>query len=75
VQIAPFFDAGGGWNNDRHTPSPSEIYSLGTGLIWRPSALVSAHLYYGEPLTPVETHGNGGLQDAGVYFNVQVGFE
>jgi hemolysin activation/secretion protein len=75
VSLAPFFDAGGGWNNDRPTPDPNNIYSIGVGLLWRLSSLIAAEIYYGYPLNDVLEPEDTSLQDHGIYFRVGIGFE
>jgi hemolysin activation/secretion protein len=72
-QVAPFFDAGGGWNHGRETPSPNAIYSIGAGVRWSPAQRFSLAVYYGYPLKDVSTEGDKGLQDYGVYFDVRIG--
>ena len=73
--FAPFFDIGGGWNQDRSTPDPNAIYSVGAGVLWRPSKDVAVEVYYGYPLKNVPDPEDKGLQDYGVYFNVSVRFD
>jgi hemolysin activation/secretion protein len=49
VQLAPFFDFGGGWNVDSSTPEPRTISSAGIGLLLTPNHHLSAQLYWGYP--------------------------
>jgi hemolysin activation/secretion protein len=68
VQLVPFVDAGGGWNNEAETPDPKVIYSVGTGLRWRPNPQLFARLDFGVPLKDVPEPEDDSLQDLGIYF-------
>jgi hemolysin activation/secretion protein len=69
VQLAPFFDFGRGWNTGRASPRPSDIASVGLGLRWEVSSLLSAQLYYGYALREI-VHSDHDLQVSGIHFNV-----
>ena len=80
LQLAPFYDYGRGWN---HRPlsegAQLDISSVGIGLRWglnvRTPVIVRPQLevYWGYPLRNVETAG-GDVQDAGVHFQLLLGF-
>lgn len=74
LQLAPFVDAGGGWNKDRATPNPDIIYSVGAGLRWTPAPGWSAVFYYGKALQDVRNPKDKDLQDDGIHFEVRVQF-
>jgi hemolysin activation/secretion protein len=71
LQLAPFLDAGIGWNAQTPTPSSNFLLGTGLGLLWRPAPEVNLRLDYGIPL--VEAEGQGGsLQESGLYFSVNL---
>ena len=71
LHIAPFIDAGGGWNNgDSPDPDPDAIVSTGLGLILDVGDRFSARLDWGIPLTSVDNDGDS-LQESGVHFSIQ----
>lgn len=74
VELAPFFDLGGGWNTQSPTPDPSFISSIGAGLRWNISRDVYANLYYAEALNNVPQNQSGSLQDDGISFQIVLGF-
>jgi hemolysin activation/secretion protein len=69
LQIAPFIDAGFGWNN--LTPNPGSNFLLGTGvgLRWQATPNIFLRTDYGLPLVDIGDRGNS-LQDNGFYFSV-----
>jgi hemolysin activation/secretion protein len=75
LQIAPFFDAGGGFlsanraSTDTTTLAVSNIASVGLGIIWKQSDYLNARLDWGYPLTTVESTGNT-LQESGIHFSI-----
>ncbi|WP_414621570.1 ShlB/FhaC/HecB family hemolysin secretion/activation protein [Calothrix sp. CCY 0018] len=69
VQLTPFFEIGGGWNNRAENPDPGIIASLGTGLRWQVTPDLNLSLDYGIPLIGVKDKGNS-LQDNGFYFSL-----
>jgi len=71
VQLAPFFDFGGAWNV-RQSPSPTTIYSTGVGLLLTPSRHFSAELYWGYRLRDVDEPPDGGPQDLGLHFKINL---
>lgn len=72
LQVAPFFDAGGGWNNgDFDDPDPGALFSTGLGLIWRMGDAFSARLDWGIPLTATPDGGRS-LQESGIHFSIQL---
>ena len=70
VQLAPFFDAGGGWNRGG-SPSPTTIYSTGIGLLIKPIKYIEAQLYWGYRLHHVPLPNND-VQYQGITFQVNV---
>jgi hemolysin activation/secretion protein len=70
VQLAPFFDIGGAWNQEgRPDPDPSLLASLGLGLQLQVSDRLSVRLDYGIPLVSVP--GNKRTwQEHGFYFSI-----
>jgi hemolysin activation/secretion protein len=72
IQLAPFYDIGHGWNRKVETPEPRTIHGVGVGLRWaatfRSPVFIrpSFEVYWGYPLTKVETQG-GNLQDHGLH--------
>ncbi len=70
LQLAPFFDYGIGWNTDRDTPSPKQLFSLGLGLRWDLGPRLQAQLYYGYGFRHVDNPGKDDLQDQGIHFRV-----
>ena len=73
VFLAPFADAGGGWNRGRETPDPRVVYSVGAGLRWAPSPDIGAEIYFGLPLADVDDPEDEGLQDLGIHFRLRAG--
>ncbi|MEL7508129.1 MAG: ShlB/FhaC/HecB family hemolysin secretion/activation protein [Cyanobacteria bacterium J06554_1] len=71
LQVAPFLDAGYGWNVD--TDSPDPIVGVGIGLLLQREDL-SARLDWGIPLIDPDTENNNSLQENGLYFSVQYSF-
>jgi hemolysin activation/secretion protein len=70
LQIAPFFDAGGGWNNGNFDdPKPGTLVSTGLGLIWRMGDTLLARLDWGIPLISPPDRG-GSLQESGIHFSI-----
>jgi len=71
VEVAPFFDFGGGWNVD-NSPSPSTIYSTGVGVLASPNKHFSAQIYWGYRLRHVEIPDDTGLQGYGFNFRINI---
>ena len=78
--LAPFFDYGRGWNQDRPTPSLKDLYSVGIGLIWTWTPLQShpefetyGEIYWGIPLKDVDNPDDD-LQDDGLHFMLTVNY-
>ena len=72
VDIAPFFDFGGGWNiNGSPEPDkPDTIYSTGVGLLLAPNKHINAQLYWGYRLHHITTPPDKNIQDLGLHFQV-----
>ena len=71
VSLAPFFDFGGGWNQNG-SPSPRTIYSTGVGLLANATKHVSAELYYGYRLRHVQMPPDTDEQTLGLDFRINV---
>ena len=71
LQLTPFIDAGGGWNNKTPNPDPSFLLGTGLGLRWQPNDFFNVQLDYGIPLISSGDEGNS-LQENGFYFSVNV---
>lgn len=69
LQVAPFVDAGLGWNVDGVTPSPQGIAGAGLGLIWQDAGGWSARLDWGIPLVDFVSSGNS-AQENGLHFSI-----
>jgi Hemolysin activation/secretion protein len=69
VDIAPFFDFGGGWNRNE-SPQPTTIYSTGLGLLLAPNKYVNAQLYWGYRLHHIPMPPDKNAQDLGLHFQV-----
>ena len=66
LQIAPFVDFGGGWNNGGFAqPDRSVLSSTGLGLIWQMGDNFDARIDWGMPLS-----GEEALQDSALQFQV-----
>ena len=71
VQLAPFFDIGGGWNQgNTFSPNPNVLAGTGLGLIWDIQDNFSARLDIGIPLVTVPNQGGNSLQESGIYFTI-----
>jgi hemolysin activation/secretion protein len=70
LQLRPFFDAGGGWNNETPDPDPDELYGIGAGLYWQLNQRLAARLDYALPLKNIDTPDNNDLQDIAIYFEL-----
>jgi hemolysin activation/secretion protein len=69
VDIAPFFDFGGGWNHNE-SPQPTTIYSTGLGLLLAPDKHINAQLYWGYRLHHIPMPADKNAQDLGLHFQV-----
>lgn len=70
LQINPFFEIGGGWNNRDPEPDPNLIAGLGLGVEWHVTRGLDVRLDYGIPLVGVRNRGDS-LQDNGFYFSLR----
>lgn len=70
LQLTPFIEVGGAWNNRGANPDPQTIASLGLGVHWLISPGFEARVNYGIPLVSVGGSGNS-LQDNGIYFSLR----
>ena len=69
LRLALFADYGESWNDKwmfDPNPDKEELASVGAGLLWNPSASVSATLYWGHAIRDVGT-GDDALQDNGIH--------
>jgi len=71
VFFAPFFDYGGAWDVNG-SPSPTSIYSIGSGILVSPNKHISAQLYWGYRLKHVDLPADSGAQGLGISFQVNV---
>jgi len=71
VKVASFFDYGGAWNVDG-SPSPTSIYSVGSGLLVAPNKHINAQLYWGYRLRHVEIPNDSGAQGSGISFRINI---
>ena len=71
LQLTPFIDAGGGWNNNTPDPDPGFLLGTGIGLRWQPIDRLNLRLDYGLPLISPGDEGNS-LQENGFYFSVNL---
>ncbi|MDJ0703927.1 MAG: ShlB/FhaC/HecB family hemolysin secretion/activation protein [Leptolyngbyaceae cyanobacterium MO_188.B28] len=70
MQIAPFFDVGGGWNRGG-VPNTQFLTSTGLGLIFRLDDDITARLDWGVPLSDFNSTGSS-LQDSGIHFSIRM---
>lgn len=70
LQLNPFFEIGGGWNNRDSDPDPNLIAGLGLGAEWQLASGLNIRLDYGIPLIGVRNRGDS-LQDNGFYFSLR----
>lgn len=70
LQLTPFFEIGGGWNNRTENPDPQVLASLGLGVQWRINPRLDFQFDYGIPLIFAKDEGNT-LQDKGFTFSIQ----
>jgi hemolysin activation/secretion protein len=71
VQLAPFVDLGGAWNNSgRPDPDPGFLASLGLGLQMQLGDRISVRLDYGIPLVDVPSTNKRTWQENGFYFSI-----
>lgn len=69
LSLAPFMDYGSAWN---YNEPASTLYSIGTGLIWKPFQHAQAEIYYAYPLNAPLSQKDKDLQDAGIHFSVSL---
>lgn len=67
LYLAPFVEAGYGWNNRTPNASEQTLASVGLSMRWLITSNLSLRLDYGIPLINVENRGNS-LQDNGLFF-------
>jgi hemolysin activation/secretion protein len=72
LQVAPFLDAGYGWNVRGANPNPNTLIGIGAGLLWQQPNLF-ARLDWGIPLTTV-SGSKSTLQENGLYFSLSYSF-
>ena len=66
LQLTPFIEAGGGWNNRIADPDPSFLLATGLGLRWQISSEWFMRVDYGIPLVD-DDNSNDSLQESGIY--------
>jgi hemolysin activation/secretion protein len=69
LQLAPFFDMGGGWNRDGEAVKPGVLMSTGMGLVLRIGNQFSGRIDYGIPLTSTDRNGQS-LRQNGIHFSL-----
>ncbi|MDJ0719035.1 MAG: ShlB/FhaC/HecB family hemolysin secretion/activation protein [Prochloraceae cyanobacterium] len=79
LQMAPFFDFGHGWNNDRTLEKDNTLFSVGVGLQYRIKDRFRdrfiIRLDYGIPIVRIESNVvEPTLQDDGFYFLVEFNY-
>jgi hemolysin activation/secretion protein len=75
AELAPFYDFGKSWNQDRRTPSLRSLSSAGIGLLVRVSRYASAEVYWAKALRSVpDSSDEWDLQDSGFHFRVRSTF-
>jgi len=72
VQIAPFYDIGRGWDEDKVSSRYHTLASVGAGLRVSPSPRVLLEVYWGLKLHHVKRPDDTDLQDRGIHFNFSV---
>lgn len=71
LQLTPFIEGGGGWNNQTANPGPAFLLGTGLGVRWQPLDAVNLRVDYGIPLISPGDEGSS-LQESGFYFSVNV---
>lgn len=72
MHLVPFFDYGIGWNAEGDRDRES-IYSLGLGLIYKPTDYVNMSLYWGYAFEDFDIKDDDDLQDYGIHFQIRIG--
>lgn len=72
LQLAAFYDIGGGENVVGSSPKLKNISSAGLGLRWEPNRYIYSQLYWGYALKDVDVRKANSLQDSGFHFSVDV---
>jgi len=67
LELAPFVDAGRSWNEDRATPHPRTLASVGLGFRLAITRRIQLNAYWGEDLRDVGDPPDWDLQDDGVH--------
>ncbi len=76
IYVRPFLDAGVGWDfaeRDATRRDPKALASVGAGLLWAPTRLISAKVDVGLRLIDANYAGAETLQDLGIQFSVRLG--
>lgn len=74
VQMAAFVDYGKGWNREKAVSLPSDIASIGFGVLWDPAKHLHAEFYWAKPLRHFNVAGRRDLQDSGIHFALEYQF-
>lgn len=72
LQVAAFYDVGGGKNVTGPSPKLRDISSVGLGVRWSPARYVYGQLYWGYALKDVDVDKDKSLQDSGFHFRLDV---
>ncbi|MBW2290785.1 MAG: ShlB/FhaC/HecB family hemolysin secretion/activation protein [Deltaproteobacteria bacterium] len=70
LHLAPFFDAGRGWNRSRPDFLPRTLISAGVGLRYGFGDWLRAEFYWGEQLKDLPVPPDRAIQDRGIYFRL-----
>ncbi len=72
LQLAAFYDMGGGEYVAGSGPDPKDISSVGLGMRWEPNRHLYGQLYWGHALRDVDIGKEESLQDSGFHFSVDI---
>ncbi len=72
--LIPFFDIGSTWFNERDTPDPETVSSVGLGLRWQPDPSLRAEVFFAHAMEDVPNKGDD-LQDDGIHFALTATFD
>jgi hemolysin activation/secretion protein len=68
LQVAPFFDVGKVWSSNGNNQSPSNLASIGLGLLLAGGDNFSAGFYWAVPLVEVDDQGDSLQEEGGSFF-------
>jgi len=71
IQLVPFVDYGRSWNDDRTTPDPAILSSVGLGILWNPDRHWSVEAYAAQNFHKIKDESDEyDLQDLGLHFQI-----